>query len=93
MSSLFSQMLTDPIYRPSQAVHKQSFQSLAKCIAALTVTCQEERPAVVHQFLADVQVRGGRGTHTHTHHRCDWQLCTSSWFSSTSRDPVQYVRE
>ncbi len=56
------QALTGPIYSPSQqmpgglAVHKQSFQSIAKCIAALTITCQNEGAAVVQQFVSDIKV-------------------------------------
>ena len=58
-------MLTEPIYRPQQqsthgslslAVHKQAFQSIAKCIAALTVTCRQEGSAVVNQFVNDIKV-------------------------------------
>ena len=37
------------------AVHKQAFHSIAKCIAALTVTNQQEGQAVIKQFIADVK--------------------------------------
>ena len=33
----------------------QAFHSLAKCVAALTVTWQQEALTVVEQFLRDVQ--------------------------------------
>lgn len=36
-------------------LHKQAFHSLAKCVAALTVTWQQEALNVVEQFLRDVQ--------------------------------------
>ena len=35
-------------------LHKQAFHSLAKCVAALTVTWKQEAIAVVEQFLHNV---------------------------------------
>ncbi|XP_067009322.1 cullin-associated NEDD8-dissociated protein 1 [Anabrus simplex] len=40
---------------PVAVLHKQAFHSLAKCVAALTVTCMQEALTVVEQFLRDVQ--------------------------------------
>lgn len=49
-------MLISPITpSPSPALHKQAFHSLAKCVAAITVTWQHEAISVVHTFLRDVQ--------------------------------------
>ncbi len=60
------QKLTGPIYQPipqlqrqnssNLAVHKQSFHSIAKCIAALTITCPNEGSSVVNQFVSDIKV-------------------------------------
>ena len=57
-------MLTDPVYKPQTsvastsglAVHKQAFQSIAKCIAALTITCQQQGVTIVNQFVGDIKV-------------------------------------
>ncbi|XP_077989699.1 cullin-associated NEDD8-dissociated protein 1-like isoform X1 [Glandiceps talaboti] len=58
------QMLISPVYKPSQAtqpmnspfaVHKQAFHSIAKCVAALTITCSGEGSGVVVQFVSDVK--------------------------------------
>ncbi len=35
----------------------QAFQSIAKCIAALTIICQQEGASVVNQFVTDIKVR------------------------------------
>ncbi|KAJ8398852.1 hypothetical protein AAFF_G00417600 [Aldrovandia affinis] len=49
-------MLTGPVYAQSAALaHKQSYYSVAKCVAALTRACPEEGPAVVGQFIRDVK--------------------------------------
>lgn len=37
------------------AVHKQAFYSIAKCIAALTVTNQSEGQLVIKQFINDIK--------------------------------------
>ncbi|CAH1272693.1 CAND1 [Branchiostoma lanceolatum] len=58
------QYLTTPIYSPTPstqppnatfAVHKQAFHSIAKCVAALTITCAHEGAGVVNQFVNDVK--------------------------------------
>ena len=38
------------------AVHKQAFYSIAKIIAALTVTNQKEGKMVIEQFINDIKV-------------------------------------
>uniref|UniRef100_A0A4W3IUM1 Cullin-associated and neddylation-dissociated 1 n=1 Tax=Callorhinchus milii TaxID=7868 RepID=A0A4W3IUM1_CALMI len=49
-------MLTGPVYSQSNALtHKQSYYSIAKCVAALTRACPKEGPAVVGQFIQDVK--------------------------------------
>lgn len=49
-------MLTGPVYAQSAALtHKQSYYSIAKCVAALTRACPKEGPAVVGQFIQDVK--------------------------------------
>uniref|UniRef100_A0AAZ3QH17 TATA-binding protein interacting (TIP20) domain-containing protein n=1 Tax=Oncorhynchus tshawytscha TaxID=74940 RepID=A0AAZ3QH17_ONCTS len=49
-------MLTGPVYAQSAALtHKQSYYSIAKCVAALTRACPDEGPAVVGQFIQDVK--------------------------------------
>lgn len=55
-------MLTEPIYKPSNiqsstglAVHKQSFQSISKCIAALTVSNETSCSNVVSQFVGELK--------------------------------------
>ncbi len=49
-------MLTGPVYAQSAALtHKQSYYSIAKCVAALTRACPKEGPAVVAQFIQDVK--------------------------------------
>uniref|UniRef100_A0A673ZWN2 Cullin-associated and neddylation-dissociated 1 n=1 Tax=Salmo trutta TaxID=8032 RepID=A0A673ZWN2_SALTR len=48
-------MLTGPVYAQSAALtHKQSYYSIAKCVAALTRACPDG-PAVVGQFIQDVK--------------------------------------
>jgi len=52
------QMITEPIYQArssSLAVHKQAFQSMAKCIAALTISCKQEGSNTVNQFINDIK--------------------------------------
>uniref|UniRef100_A0A8C2GGJ8 Cullin-associated and neddylation-dissociated 1 n=1 Tax=Cyprinus carpio TaxID=7962 RepID=A0A8C2GGJ8_CYPCA len=45
-----------PVYAQSAALtHKQSYYSIAKCVAALTRACPKEGPAVVGQFIQDVK--------------------------------------
>lgn len=39
----------------AHGIHKQAFHSIAKCVAALTITCPEEALNVVQQFLLDIQ--------------------------------------
>lgn len=49
-------MLTSPVYAQSASLtHKQSYYSIAKCVAALTRACPKEGPAVVGQFIQDVK--------------------------------------
>lgn len=44
------------VYESSNlAVHKQAFYSIAKCIAALTVTNQEEGQMVIKKFINDIK--------------------------------------
>lgn len=44
------------VYESSNlAVHKQAFYSIAKCIAALTVTNQEEGQLVIKKFIQDIK--------------------------------------
>ncbi|KAK7869061.1 hypothetical protein R5R35_000783 [Gryllus longicercus] len=40
---------------PMPVLHKQAFHSLAKCVAALTITWRQEALAVVEQFMRDIQ--------------------------------------
>lgn len=47
---LFLDFFVDYVYFVFQAYH-----SLAKCVAALTITWRQEALAVVEQFLRDVQ--------------------------------------
>lgn len=50
------QMLLIPIANQEhQMVHKQAFYSLAKCVAAITVICQNKALSVVEQFIYDIQ--------------------------------------
>ncbi|CAG9855280.1 unnamed protein product [Phyllotreta striolata] len=39
----------------SATLHKQAFYSLAKCVAAITVTCQSHALPVVHTFINEIQ--------------------------------------
>lgn len=58
------QLLTTPIYQSNSHqnhvsggpnhIHKQAFHSIAKCVAALTVTCPHEALPIVKQFLKDL---------------------------------------
>ena len=50
-------MLTQPIYKPEtgSTLHKQAFHSIAKCLAALTITISQQGVAVVTQFLSDIK--------------------------------------
>ncbi|KAK2169251.1 hypothetical protein NP493_1199g02046 [Ridgeia piscesae] len=59
-------MLTNLIYHPPSesqqtlstaplAVHKQAFQSIAKCIAALTITLPNHSSTDIAQFINDIQ--------------------------------------
>ena len=47
------EMVIAPI--PQGGLHKQAYHSLAKCAAALTITCRQEAQSVVEQFIKDVQ--------------------------------------
>ncbi|KAM8799820.1 cullin-associated NEDD8-dissociated protein 1-like [Eudromia elegans] len=52
--------LTAPIYSAdsagaSSALHKQTYYSIAKCVAALSSTCPKEAPGIVSQFIQDVK--------------------------------------
>lgn len=40
---------------PVPVLHKQAFHSLAKCVAALTITWKQEALSVVEQFMRDIQ--------------------------------------
>ncbi|XP_034943385.1 cullin-associated NEDD8-dissociated protein 1 [Chelonus insularis] len=53
----YKQLLSMLIAPVNQSLlHKQAYHSLAKCAAALTITCQEEEAyQVVEQFIRDVQ--------------------------------------
>lgn len=51
-------LLLQPIanLQPNQStLHKQAFYSLAKCVAAITVTCQLQALPVVQKFVYDIQ--------------------------------------
>lgn len=47
-------MLVAPVTQQT-VLHKQAYHSLAKCAAALTITCHQEAQSVVEQFIKDVQ--------------------------------------
>uniref|UniRef100_A0A8C2HV42 Cullin-associated and neddylation-dissociated 1 n=1 Tax=Cyprinus carpio TaxID=7962 RepID=A0A8C2HV42_CYPCA len=48
--------MLDGLHGSSAALtHKQSYYSIAKCVAALTRACPKEGPAVVGQFIQDVK--------------------------------------
>lgn len=54
------QMLVTPIYSSSHAsqqivIHKQAFHSIAKCVAALAMSCPYDGKSVVNQFVRDIQ--------------------------------------
>ncbi|XP_031563225.1 cullin-associated NEDD8-dissociated protein 1-like isoform X2 [Actinia tenebrosa] len=55
-SNLF-EMLVLPIYAPqgSQHLHKQAYYSIAKCVAALTISCPNDGELVVNTFVKDIQ--------------------------------------
>lgn len=40
---------------PTSSLHKQAFHSLAKCVAAITITQQSEALNIVDKFLKDIQ--------------------------------------
>lgn len=57
------QKLISPIYHhveshssPSHSIHKQAYHSIAKCVAAMTVTCPHEALPIVQQFLQELQI-------------------------------------
>lgn len=54
---------SSPTVATTPSLHKQAFHSLAKCVAALTVTWKAEAIVVVEQFLADVN-----GQRSDSHH-------------------------
>lgn len=39
----------------STTLHKQAFYSLAKCVAAITVTCEKHALPIVPQFINEIQ--------------------------------------
>ncbi|XP_035217721.1 cullin-associated NEDD8-dissociated protein 1-like [Stegodyphus dumicola] len=41
----------------SHIIHKQAYHSIAKCVAALTITCPQEALPVVQQFLQELKVK------------------------------------
>lgn len=43
------------IVSQNNQLHKQAFHSLAKCVAALTITSHQEAFPVVEEFLRDIQ--------------------------------------
>ncbi|XP_020625713.1 cullin-associated NEDD8-dissociated protein 1-like [Orbicella faveolata] len=54
------QMLVSPIYSSSHGnqqtvIHKQAFHSIAKCVAALAMSCPSDGQSVVNQFVKDIQ--------------------------------------
>lgn len=49
------QMLLYPISSNQPGLHKQAFYSLAKCAAAITVSCPNHAIPVVQQFIHDIQ--------------------------------------
>lgn len=64
-------VLTEDIYNPpaadeskgasaassstSLAIHKMAFHSIAKCVAELTLVCQDESQSVIQKFVADIK--------------------------------------
>lgn len=50
-------MLKFPVMNqaPNVQLHKQAFHSLAKCVAALTLQCQQEAVPLAIELLADIQ--------------------------------------
>lgn len=63
------QMLLCPISNlpanNQNVLHKQAFYSLAKCVAAITVTCPNHALPVVQQFINDIQNQGAKGDSHH----------------------------
>lgn len=49
------QMLLYPISSNQTGLHKQAYYSLAKCVAAITVTCPNHALPAVQQFIHDIQ--------------------------------------
>lgn len=50
------QKFVDPITKKTPCtLHKQAFYSLAKCVAAITVTCQEHVLPLVPQFIREIE--------------------------------------
>ncbi|CAH3188697.1 unnamed protein product, partial [Porites evermanni] len=54
------QMLVSPIYSSTHGnqqvvIHKQAYHSIAKCVAALAMSCPADRQSVVNQFVKDIQ--------------------------------------
>ncbi|NXG47415.1 CAND1 protein, partial [Psilopogon haemacephalus] len=55
--------LTEPVYAcgaegPPPAAHKQTFRSVAKCVAALCSACPKEAPGAVSRFLREARSPG-----------------------------------
>lgn len=48
-------LLQSPSGGPDYTIHKQSYYSLAKCVAAITITCRDTATSVVHRFVEELQ--------------------------------------
>ncbi|XP_053576746.1 cullin-associated NEDD8-dissociated protein 1 [Bombina bombina] len=47
--------LTAPVYSSGPTLHKQSFHSVAKCVAALAGVCPKESASSINQFIQDAK--------------------------------------
>lgn len=47
--------ITNLANNQTATLHKQAFYSLAKCVAAITVTCHSHALPVVPQFISEIQ--------------------------------------
>lgn len=47
--------ITNLTNNQTATLHKQAFHSLAKCVAAITVTCQSHVVPVVPQFITEIE--------------------------------------
>ncbi|MCL4126070.1 UNVERIFIED_CONTAM: hypothetical protein GTU68_003675 [Idotea baltica] len=52
---LLTQLLAPLVSTQAATIHKQAYHSMAKCVAALTLTQPGEAVGVVNQFLLDIQ--------------------------------------